>query len=359
MPVYLRVGSSNRGLVAVSKHSSSVDFQESSAKCINIGLINNMPDGALLATERQFFSLLNSAAGEIAVRLSPYFIPSLPRSNVSLRHLRSGYFDVDDLPNNHLDGLIVTGAEPRARNLQDEPYWNSLTGVLDWAEHNTYSSIWSCLAAHAALLAMDGIERRRLANKCFGVFDCAVTSDHQLTVGHRPSLQVPHSRWNDIAESDLVECGYRILLRTGSAGVDTFVKKRKSLVVLFQGHPEYDTSALLLEYRRDVGRYLRRERHTYPPMPQCYFGPETTCALMELQERALSDRRHELLAEFPSVMAENEIENSWRSAAVRTYSNWLEYLVRQKERRLKERPSAILSAGPFVSRSGRRPLSAH
>ena len=34
-------------------------------------------------------------------------------------------------------------------------------------------------------------------------------------------------------------------------------------------------STLLLEYRRDIGRFLRGERDTYPPMPQGYFDEET------------------------------------------------------------------------------------
>ena len=37
------------------------------ADCINVGLINNMPDSALIATERQLFELLNDAAGRLPV----------------------------------------------------------------------------------------------------------------------------------------------------------------------------------------------------------------------------------------------------------------------------------------------------
>jgi len=33
------------------------------AECIDIGLVNNMPDAALEKTERQFIGLLNAAAG--------------------------------------------------------------------------------------------------------------------------------------------------------------------------------------------------------------------------------------------------------------------------------------------------------
>ena len=38
-------------------------------KHIEIGLVNNMPDAALQATERQFSSLLEAASGRLDVRL--------------------------------------------------------------------------------------------------------------------------------------------------------------------------------------------------------------------------------------------------------------------------------------------------
>ena len=81
-----------------------------------------------------------------------------------------------------------------------------------------------------------------------------------------------------------------------------FVKQRKSLFVFFQGHPEYEANTLLLEYRRDIRRFLRRERDTYPPMPQGYFDEDTVDALTAVRERALSDRREELFEEFPTAL---------------------------------------------------------
>ena len=111
-------------------------------------------------------------------------------------------------------------------------------------------------------------------------------SDHPLTAAAPSRLQMPHSRWNEIPEEALLACGYRVLTRSEDAGVDAFVKQRKSLFVFFQGHPEYEATTLLLEYRRDIGRFLRRERETYPPMPQGYFDQETVEALT----RCESDR---------------------------------------------------------------------
>jgi homoserine O-succinyltransferase len=89
---------------------------------------------------------------------------------------------------------------------------------------------------------------------------------------------MPHSRWNEISESELTACGYRVLMRSEDAGAGMFVKQRKSLFVCFQGHPEYEARTLLLEYARDVRRYLRRESDTYPGMPRGYFGAEAVDA---------------------------------------------------------------------------------
>jgi len=260
-------------------------------------------------------------------------LPDVPRTDVGRRHVRSFYSEIDDLWDSHLDGLIVTGTEPRASNLKDEPYWRSLTRVLDWAEHHTHSTVWSCLAAHAAILHLDGIGRRPLSDKRFGVFECARVADHHVTAGLPPRLPMPHSRWNDIPEDALASCGYRVLTRSAETGVDAFVKQSGSLFVFFQGHPEYEATTLLLEYRRDIGRFLRGERETYPPMPRGYFDEATTRALAALRARALVDRREELLTEFPVALAAEGVTNTWRPAAERLYHNWLAYLRAQKTQR--------------------------
>jgi homoserine O-succinyltransferase len=151
-------------------------------------------------------------------------------------------------------------------------------------------------------------------------------SDHPLTAAAPGPLRMPHSRWNDIPEEALRARGYHVLMRSGDAGVDTFVKQRQSLFVFFQGHPEYDAVSLLLEYRRDVARYLRSERDTYPPMPQGYFDEATERRLAALRERALGDRRETLLADFPTAIAADGVRNNWRASAEQFYRNWLAYL---------------------------------
>jgi homoserine O-succinyltransferase len=292
---------------------------------IEIALVNNMPDAALDATERQFRALLSAAAGEQDVRLTLYALPEVRRTEFGRRRT-SRYADIEELLGRRYDGVIVTGTEPQTEDLRDEPYWGSLTTLLKWAEASTYSTILSCLAAHAGILYLDGIQRRRLEGKRFGVFECTRVCEHPLTAAAQDRLSMPHSRWNDVPEEALRASGYRILTRSAEAGVDLFVKQRNSLFVFFQGHPEYDAVNLLLEYRRDIGRYLRCERETYPSMPRGYFSEEIELQLLALQGRALHDRREDVLAGFPTEAAAGQVTNNWRQSAERVYRNWLAFI---------------------------------
>jgi homoserine O-succinyltransferase/O-acetyltransferase len=154
---------------------------------------------------------------------------------------------------------------------------------------------------------------------------------------------MPHSRWNEIREDALTSCGYDILVRAPDAGVDTFVKSRKSLFVFFQGHPEYEAGTLLAEYRRDIGRFLKGEREAYPAMPRGYLDEESARALHALRDQALANRREELIASFPTDLLAEKLTATWRSAATQMYSNWLLYMAAQKAQRVRAGRSAVIS----------------
>jgi homoserine O-succinyltransferase/O-acetyltransferase len=309
----------------------SAQCLEKTSKSLNIGLINNMPDGALEATERQFLSLFNSASEGMSIRLSLYSLPDVPRNEFGARHVSQHYSSVDSMWDAQLDGLIVTGREPLTVNLEDEPYWESFTNVVDWARKNTYSSIWSCLAAHAATLYMDGICRIRNDNKHCGVFECERLSDHPLTKGTTSRFKLPHSRWNGLSVDELIRCGYRVLTQAPNAGADTFIKHCRSMFVFFQGHPEYESNTLLLEYRRDVARFLKGETNVYPLIPHEYFDDDTVTFLMNLQQEALSFPCGELLGKLSQKLELIHLESSWNSTAVCIYRNWFQYIYTQKK----------------------------
>src|ERR1700733_11055177 len=141
-------------------HPKNVDVD------LTIGLINNMPDAALKATERQFMRLLRQAAGNVRIDFHCFSLPSVRRSQSEQGRLEGQYTDIAEIDRLKIDGLIVTGAEPSAATLPQEMFWREFSDIVDWAKHNTRSTIWSCLAAHAAVLHLDGIERNRLETKC-------------------------------------------------------------------------------------------------------------------------------------------------------------------------------------------------
>ena len=313
------------------KGTSFIGGQVGRGECLSLALINNMPDPALEDTELQFFELLDIASGDVPVIVKLYSLTGVPRTDRGQRHLNSFYFDFDDLWISRFDGVIVTGTEPRQPNLQDEPYWDLLTEVFDWAKENTSSTVLSCLAAHASVLHGDGIARHRLADKQFGVFDSTRKCEHALTSRIADRIRFPHSRWNEVRANDLTSCGYSVLTESAEAGVDLFVKKKKkSLFVHFQGHPEYGAQTLLKEYRRDIKRFLRAERDTYPTGPAGYFDESATQLLNEFRATAMADRREDTALSFPEAAVVGGLQNSWHSSAACVYRNWLQYLESRK-----------------------------
>jgi homoserine O-succinyltransferase len=258
------------------------------------------------------------------------------------QHLSCHYSDFDEFWDTRFDGVIVTGTEPRADDLTAEPYWADLARIVDWVEANATASVWSCLAAHAAVQRLDGIRRSPLDKKCFGLFEHARMSDHWLLRGQPTKILAPHSRWNGVCKDALAAAGYRVLSTSG-AGVDIFIKERRSLFVFFQGHPEYDADTLAREYRRDVGRYLRGERAIYPELPSHYFDSATTEVLNAFRVRAVAERGEDLMAAFPSEHVLTAVPHTWHSHAVRTYTNWVDHIVACKAlaaRQLRRRVSA-------------------
>ena len=291
---------------------------------LTIGLVNNMPDPALKATERQFMKLLQAAAGQRRIRFHCFSLPGVKRSPEAKWHIDSEYSALSVLDHAKFDGLIVTGAEPVAPRLDQEPYWQELTRLIDWARTHTRSTIWSCLAAHAAVLHLDGIERRQLPAKCHGIFNCDIVTGDALTRAAPEPFKVSHSRLNEIGESDLVQAGYQVLTRSEQAGVDVFVRQYASRFVFFQGHPEYDALSLQREYMRDIGRYLARERDSYPRLPVSYFDAATEEKLARFERKAAHQRHPALTNELPRLNLRTDI-GAGNAAAV-LFGNWLRYL---------------------------------
>ena len=234
---------------------------------LDIVLVNNMPDSALLATERQFCSAVSAALGKNGARFHLTTLPGISRGVEARQHIAANYVTLETVLQSTYDAAIVTGNEPQALRLDAEPYWPDLARVIDWADGGVQSSLWSCLAAHAAVWHLHGIERRPLPAKMSGIYACRSCASDDLLDGFASDTAVPHSRLNGLRREELLAHGYVILRESDEAGVDLFSLDKNSRFVFLQGHPEYDTDTLAREYRRDVGRFLRGEREHYPKIP--------------------------------------------------------------------------------------------
>lgn len=317
------------------------------ASRITIGLVNNMPDSALESTEAQFSRLLSAASDSLDVRLRLFFLPEVPRGQAGLEHINAGtYWPIEALLRESMpvDALIVTGMEPCAPLLSDEPYWESMGRLLEWAQANTSSSIWSCLAAHAAVEHLDGIRRRRLERKRCGVFAHTTLEGEALLQGVEAPLHIPHSRWNELPLEQLREAGYSILSSSPETGADMFTKQTRSRLIFFQGHPEYEETTLLREYRRDIGRFLRGQQQSYPTLPHQYFSAPALELLDAFEKRALAAPSPDLLADFPAAAIGDTLRNTWGRSAIRIYRNWLTHLVRARETKEILSPARVFSS---------------
>src|SRR5277367_1778738 len=96
--------------VALRDVTRGLNFRDNAP--VVIGLVNNMPDGALKATERQFCDLLAEASQDLLILVRFFSIPQLRRSEAGRAYVGKHYEDIGEMFADRLDGLIVTGAEP-------------------------------------------------------------------------------------------------------------------------------------------------------------------------------------------------------------------------------------------------------
>jgi homoserine O-succinyltransferase len=295
----------------------------SALRSLNVAFVNNLPDAALGKAERQFTRLLTKAAGGPLGRWQRYRCAPAASDAARNRSASPHYGDMNELRRARPDIVIVTGAEPTTTELADEPFWWPLADLLDWAEASRTPVLLSCLAAHAAVLHFDGIRRTPLEQKRFGVFEHEVVSGHEVADGPVRQGFVPHSRWNEVSETVLTSNGYQVLTRSCAAGVDMFVRTGNRSFLFCQGHPEYEPETLLGEYRRDVLRYLRRDREAYPELPIGCFDAAGIELAMAFRRHAEARRDERLGRIFPYDFLAEGLDRSWYLAMADMITCWL------------------------------------
>ncbi len=290
---------------------------------IRIGFVNNMPDAAFEDTFQQFAALIGSSTSRLPADISCYYIPTVPRSAAVLETASVPYEDVECLYDSPPDALVVTGTEPRCAELSDEPYWDALAGLLRWAESVVPSTLLSCLASHAAVLALDGIRRSRLPSKQSGVFNHVVDRVDPLAHGLGSKVAFPHSRLNEIPVSELRAHQYRLVVSSDRTGWTVAARERRGrLLVLLQGHPEYKATTLLKEYRRDVRRFLDGFTAVHPEQPFGYLDRTGVKLLKAFRERCESSAPPSA-EDFPYEAAVEHIRASWDNSSRQLLLNWM------------------------------------
>jgi homoserine O-succinyltransferase len=292
---------------------------------LHIGFLNMMPDAALEATERQFIRLVGNCNRIAQFYVYPFSLPGLPRSEKSMEYIERYYCKFEDLKEQGLDALIITGANVANPNLDQEPFWEPLMEVVRWANQNVASTLCSCLATHALLKYTYGIERQALPCKRWGVYGHRISRpDHPLLRDINTRFDVPHSRYNEINRQQLEQAGLTVLVESKLGGVHMAVSPDQFRMIYFQGHPEYDKNSLLKEYKREVVRYLSGELQTPPQMPEFYFSAEAEEIAQRFLKQAQVAQSNGLA--MPGML-EDELEtlldNTWGDTAKALVNNWL------------------------------------
>ena len=319
LPTFNRLRDVGEEILA-SDRASTQDIRE-----LHIGLLNMMPDAALEATERQFFRLVGACNQIVQFHVHPFTISGLTRSPEAQAHIDKYYEPFEKIKQDGLDALIISGANVIHNKLPEEDFWIPLMEVFTWAKENVTSVLCSCLATHAVIEYCYGIERTRLPAKRWGVFSHKVThKNHPLIAEINSRFDVPHSRFNEIFQSDMERCGLKVLAASKEAGVHLAVSPDGFRIVFFQGHPEYDDISLLKEYKREVLRFYLDERSDYPPFPEHYFDEVAQPIFADYETHVKAAKQAGIaLNVFPEALVLDHIDNTWKDTAKAVFNNWL------------------------------------
>jgi homoserine O-succinyltransferase len=332
LPTFERLRQEGVGVLSPER-AAEQDIRE-----LHIGLLNMMPDAALAATERQFFRLVGESNPIAQFYVHPFTLPELPRSDQARAHIDAYYETFDEIREKGLDALIITGANVTGPELANQPFWEPLIRVIDWAWENVTSTLCSCLATHAVLQFRYAQHRQPQERKIWGVFPHRVMDKlHPLVSDVNSRFHVPHSRWNAVTPEQFRDAGLRVLVESDDIGVHLATSHDGLRFVFFQGHPEYDTVSLLKEYKREVWLWTAGERKDYPPMPDNYFSLQQKALFDEYAWRLKRARKAgDAKPEFPEKLVAGNIDNIWHDTAEAVVANWigLVYQVTHRERHL-------------------------
>jgi homoserine O-succinyltransferase/O-acetyltransferase len=261
---------------------------------LRIAIVNLMPTKEV--TETQLLRLLGNTPLQVEITLLT--MQSHETTNTSKEYMEAFYRTFDSVKHLKFDGLIITGAPVENIPFEEVDYWDELVKIMDWSKTHVFSTLHICWASQAALYHEYGINKHKLADKAFGVFDHEILNPrHKLLRGFDESFRAPHSRHTTIRRCDIESIpNLEILAESKDAGV-FLIASRDGRSIYVSGHAEYDADTLGREYSRDVSKGLKIE------VPKNYFPDDDP-------------------AKTPRI--------SWRAHANLLFVNWLNYFVYQE-----------------------------
>lgn len=217
--------------------------------------------------------------------------------NTPASHLDKFYLTYEEVKNQKFDGLLITGAPVEMMEFEEVQYWDELVKIMEWSKKNITSTLHLCWGAQAGLYYHYGIQKKRLKEKMFGVFQHQVLHRKVPFVrGFDDVFYIPHSRHTYVEKEEIEKNKeLTILAESHEAGV-LIVMAGNGKQIFVMGHPEYDRMTLDTEYKRDL------ERGVDIAIPKNYYLDD-------------NPGKKPLLR--------------WRGHANTMYTNWLNYYVYQ------------------------------
>ncbi|MEN8907254.1 MAG: homoserine O-succinyltransferase [Clostridiales bacterium] len=261
---------------------------------LRILILNLMP--VKITTETQLLRLIGNTPLQVEVE---FIYPASHLSkNTSRSHLASFYKTFDKVKYDKFDGLIITGAPVENLEFEEVNYWKELTEIMEWSNHNVFSTFHICWSSQAGLYFHYGIKKYPLKEKLFGVYKHNINKRNiKLLRGFDDEFFAPHSRHTQIRKEDVLSVKeLEILSESDEAGL-YIVKSKGGKHIFVSGHSEYDSKTLQDEYIRD------KEKNINIDIPKNYY-----------EENILG----------------NNIKVKWKSHANLLFANWLNYYVYQE-----------------------------
>lgn len=256
-------------------------------------ILNLMP--TKIITETQLLRKLSNSPLQVEIEFLHTI--SYESKNVDPEHLTSFYTSFDKVKHLHYDGMIITGAPVENLEFEDVGYWKELCDIMEWTKNNVYSTFHICWGAQAALQYHYKIPKYPLGSKLSGVYKHKLLRPKTMLFrGFDDEFYMPHSRYTDVHEEDILKVPELELLAVSDKAGVAVIKSTDNRRVFVTGHPEYDAKTLSDEYFRD------KEKGLQVNVPENYFPDDDP-------------------SKPPKV--------SWRAHGQLMYTNWLNYYVYQ------------------------------